>query len=32
VELHGAPKNIISDSDAKFTSRFWKELFAGLGT
>ena len=32
VRLHGVPKNIVSDKDAKFTSKFWKELFAGLGT
>ena len=31
VRLHGVPKNTVSDIDAKFTSRFWKELFAGLG-
>lgn len=24
-------KNILSNRDAKFTYRFWKELFAGLG-
>ena len=32
VRLHGVPKNIVSDKDAKFTSMFWKEIFAGLGT
>ena len=32
VRLHGVPKNIVLDRDAKFTSKFWKELFAGLGT
>ena len=32
MRLHGVPKEIVSDKDAKFTSRFWKELFAGLGT
>jgi len=32
VRLHGVPKNIISNIYAKFTSKFWKELFAGLGT
>jgi len=32
VSLHGVPKKIISYRDAMFTSKFWKELFAGLGT
>ena len=32
VRLHGVPQNIVSDMDAQFTSKFWKELFAGLGT
>jgi len=31
VKLHSVPKKIVSDIDAKFTSKFWKELFAGLG-
>jgi len=31
VRLHGVPKKIISYRDAKFTSKFWKELFTGLG-
>ncbi|MCO5573242.1 hypothetical protein L7F22_027011 [Adiantum nelumboides] len=30
--LHGLPKRIISDKDAKFTSKFWKALFEALGT
>ena len=30
--LHGIPKMVISDRDIKFTSAFWKELFAGLNT
>ena len=30
--LHGVLKRIVFDRYAKFTSRFWKELFAGLGT
>ncbi len=32
VRLHGVPKKIVSNKDAKLTSKFWKELFAGLGT
>ena len=30
VRLHGVPKNIILDIDAKFTSMFWRDLFASL--
>jgi hypothetical protein len=30
--LHGMPKTIISDIDAKFTSSLWKILFPSLGT
>jgi hypothetical protein len=30
--LHGLPKVIVSDRDAKFTSKFWQSLFAHLGT
>jgi len=32
VRLHGVPKKIVSDRDVKFTSKFLKELFAGLDT
>ena len=31
-KLHGFPKEIISYRDTKFTSKFWKSLFADLGT
>eukprot|EP00253_Pinus_taeda_P018783 PITA_18783 len=31
-KLHGLPKKIISDCDVKFTSAFWRTLFAELGT
>ena len=31
VRLHSVPKKIVSDKDVKFTSKFWKELFVGLG-
>ena len=30
--LHGLPKRIVSDRDARFTSRFWKSLLRNLGT
>ena len=30
--LHGVMKMVISDRDVKFTSNFWKSLFAGLET
>jgi hypothetical protein len=30
--LHGFPKTIILDKDAKFTSNLWKCFFVGLGT
>ena len=32
VRLHGFPNNIVLERDVKFTSKFWKELFVGLGT
>ena len=32
MRLHGIPKKIVSDRDAKFTSRFLKDLFPSLGT
>ena len=31
-KLHEFPKAIVSDRDVKFTSNFWKGLFAYLGT
>jgi hypothetical protein len=31
-KLHGFFKTIISDRDTKFTSNFWRSLFAGLET
>ena len=30
VKFHCVPKNIMSDMDAKFSSKFWKDLFTGL--
>ncbi|MCO5558341.1 hypothetical protein L7F22_011922 [Adiantum nelumboides] len=32
VRLHGIPTRIISDRDAKFTSKFWQAMFQSLGT
>ncbi|GJW01712.1 putative reverse transcriptase domain-containing protein [Tanacetum coccineum] len=32
VSKHGVPSSIISDSDGKFTSHFWKSLNKELGT
>lgn len=31
MRLHGVTKKIVSERDAKFMSKFRKELFAGLG-
>ncbi len=30
--MHGFPKVIVSDRDAKFKGNFWKELFNHVGT
>ena len=32
VQLHGLPSTIVSDRDVKFTSYFWKTLWAIMGT
>ena len=32
MRLHGVTMKTVPNMDAKFTSKFWKELFAGLGT
>ena len=32
VRLHGVPRSILSDSDVRFTSYFWKALWRLMGT
>ncbi|KAL0546427.1 hypothetical protein IC582_016335 [Cucumis melo] len=32
VRLHGVPVSIVSDRDARFTSKFWKGLQTAIGT
>ena len=32
VRPFGVPQEIISDSDPRFMSRFWQQVFAHLGT
>lgn len=32
VRLHGVPVSIVSNKDARFTSKFWKSLQSALGT
>jgi hypothetical protein len=32
ARIHGLPKTIVFEKDAKFTSNFWKGLFKGFGT
>ena len=32
VRLHGIPARIISDRDAKFTSKLWTAMFQSIGT
>ena len=30
--IHGLPKRIVNDRDAKFASKFWTSLFQAIGT
>jgi hypothetical protein len=32
IRLHGCPKDVVSDRDARFTSRFWKAIMRLCGT
>ncbi len=32
MRFHGVPNKIVSDRDAKFTSKIWNKLFETLGT
>ena len=31
-KIHSLPQSIVSDRDAKFTSKFWRTLFQSMGT
>lgn len=32
IKLHGLPKEIVSSKKTKFTSSFWRSIFADMGT